>query len=59
MARSDALETIGFSGTLQQSVLRCRICGTFWQTTDRGGLTPISAARVELARSGRPMVPEG
>jgi hypothetical protein len=52
-------ERLGYSETLQETIFLCRACGTYWQTTERAGPIPISAARAELALSGRPMVPDG
>lgn len=59
-ARSRAIdERLGFSETLGETIYHCRVCGTYWQTNERGGPIPISEGRAELALSGRPMVPDG
>ena len=56
----DIDERLGFSETLGETIFRCRVCGTYWETNERSGHPiPISEARAELALSGRPMVPDG
>lgn len=58
--RGEIDERLGFSEALGETIFHCRVCGTYWETNARSGRPiPISAARAELALSGRPMIPEG